>query len=65
MMISPIRDEDMPRSGVDQLIPVVAEAYRASGHPDRFKAHQPEGNHQFLVEYFEWVVAWFEEHLKD
>ena len=64
MMISPTEDEDMPRAGVDQLIPIVSEAYRSAGHPDRFKVSQPEGNHQFLVEYFEWMVAWFEQHLK-
>ncbi len=64
MMIAPTEDEDMPRAGVDRLIPIVREAYVTAGHPERFEVHQPEGNHQFLVEYFEWMVAWFEEHLK-
>ena len=63
LMISPTRDEDMPRAGVDELIPVVSEAYKAAGHPDRFEVRQPAGNHQFLVEYFEWMVDWFGKHL--
>lgn len=63
MMISPTRDEDMPRQGVDALIPVVQKAYAATGHDDRFKVYQPEGNHRFLVEYFEQMVAWFDHFL--
>ena len=63
MIVSPTEDEDMPRSGVDRLIPVVTKAYAAAGVPDRFRAHQPEGNHRFLIEYFEWMVAWFERFL--
>ena len=56
-MISPTRDEDMPRQGVDELLPIVTAAYAAAGHPERFKVYQPEGNHRFLPEYFEWMTA--------
>jgi hypothetical protein len=35
------------------------------GHPERFKVYQPEGNHRFLVEYFEWMVEWFRQFLTD
>jgi hypothetical protein len=65
LMISPTEDEDMPRAGVDQLLPVVTDAYAAAGQPESFRVHQPEGNHQFLEAYFEWMVEWFDEHLKD
>ena len=63
MMVSPTRDEDMPREGVDKLLPIVTTSYAAAGYPERFRVRQPEGNHRFLVEYFEWMVAWFERFL--
>jgi len=63
MMISPTEDEDMPRSGVDDLIPVVSPLYKSMGHPENFKVHQPQSNHVFLAEYFELMVDWFKRHL--
>ena len=63
MIVSPVEDEDMPRSGVDDLIPVVAPVYEAMGHSEHFKVHQPPGNHVFLIEYFEWMVDWFKRYL--
>ena len=59
MMVAPTQDEDMPREGVDELIQVVGPVYASLGHPERFKVYQPEGNHRFLIEYFEWMVEWF------
>ena len=59
MMIAPTEDEDMPRSGVDDLIPVVSSAYETLGKPEHFKVRQPPGNHVYLIEYFEWMVSWF------
>ena len=61
MMIAPTEDEDMPREGVDELIPVVSQAYADAGCPERFRVYQPAGNHAFLVEYFEWMADWFAE----
>ena len=63
MMVAPTMDELMPRSGVDDLIPIVSQAYETAGHPERFKVYQPEGTHAYVIEYFEWVAAWLEEHL--
>ena len=59
MIVAPSEDEDMPREGVDELLRIVSQAYTAAGHPERFKVHQPEGNHRFRMEYFEWMVEWF------
>jgi len=59
MILAPTMDEDMPRSGVEELIRVVEPTYLAAGHPERFRVYQPETNHVFLVEYFEWMVEWF------
>lgn len=64
MHVGPTEDEDMPRSGVEAMVPVVERAYASAGCPDRFKVYQPPGNHVFEVEYFEWMVAWFERFLK-
>ena len=65
MMVAPTQDEDMPREGVDDLIQVVGQVYASLGHPERFKVYQPDGNHRFLVEYFEWMVEWFHRFLTD
>ncbi len=65
MMVAPTQDEDMPRKGVDELIQVVGQVYASLGHPERFKVYQPEGNHRFLIEYFEWMVEWFRRFLTD
>ena len=65
MMVAPTQDEDMPRAGVDDLIQVVEPVYASLGHPERFKVYQPEGNHRFLPEYFEWMVEWFHQFLTE
>ena len=63
MAVAPVDDVDMPRSAVDDFIGATTPAY--SEHPDQFVVHQPPGDHYFTVEYFEWMVAWFDRHLKD
>ena len=63
LMVLPTKDEDMPKKGVDSLIPVVNEAYARSGHPECFEVYQPGGNHRFLPKYFERMVDWFDRHL--
>ena len=65
LMISPTRDEDMPRAGVDDLISVVEPVYQSLGCPDHFKVHQPEGKHEYRSEYFDWMVAWFKQFLQN
>ena len=65
MTVAPTQDEDMPREGVDDLIQVVGQVYASLGRPERFKVYQPEGNHRFRVEYFEWMVEWFRQFLTD
>jgi dienelactone hydrolase len=65
MMVAPTQDEDMPREGVDDLIQAVGQVYESLGHPEQFKIYQPDGNHRFLVEYFEWMVEWFRRFLTD
>jgi len=64
MMVAPASDEDMPKCGVDELIRVVAPAYREAGAGDHFRVYQPDGNHVFRFEYFEWMVDWFDRFLK-
>ena len=64
MVVAPTEDEDMPRSGVDGLIPAVSEAYADAGRSDHFRVYQPPGRHVFQVQYFEWVVDWFDTFLE-
>ena len=59
MLLAPTMDEDMPRAGVEQLMAAVSPVYVEAGHPERFKVYQPESNHIFRKEYFEWMAAWF------
>jgi len=63
MAVCPTRDQDMPRSGVDELVAAVSPVYEAAGTADRFKVHKPEGKHAFTQEYFEWMVAWLKRFL--
>ena len=63
MTIVPNRDEDMPPAGAAELIREVTPVYEAMGCPEHFKVYQPEGNHQFLVSYFELMAAWFDRFL--
>ena len=65
MMVAPTQDEDMPREGVDALIQVVRPVYTSLGYPEQFKVYQPDGNHRFLPEYFEWMVEWFRRFLTE
>lgn len=59
MTISPIRDEDMPRQGVEYMKDIVEEAYKMAGYPEHFKVYQPDSKHIFKRDYFEWMAQWF------
>ncbi len=60
MILAPLHDPDMPASGVDQLLRVANPAYLKAGHPEKFKVYRPDDGHVFRVEYFEWMVEWFQ-----
>ena len=53
-------DENMPKTGVDELIRIVQPAYKAAGRPEHFRAYQPDSIHVYTKEYFEWMVKWLE-----
>ena len=65
MTVVPTIDEDMPRSGANALVRVVAPVYESMRHSARFKVYQPEDNHQLLIQYFEWMVEWFNRFLAE
>ena len=58
MAIAPTKDQDMPKSGADELIRVVQPAYKASGHPEHFRVYQPESKHEYSKESFERTMYW-------
>ena len=61
MAIAPTHDEDMPASGVEKMMSIAKPAYEAAGRPEHFKVYQPESNHVYTEEYFEWVVEWLKQ----
>ncbi len=63
MLLAPTRDEDMPASGVDELLAAVEPAYAAAGAEDRLEVHRPDLHHVFLIEHLEWVAGFFARHL--
>ncbi len=63
MMLAPLRDQDMPRSGVDRLIEVVRPVYEEQGLIERFAIYRPDDAHNFRIEYFEWMAEWFKSQL--
>ena len=63
MLLAPTRDEDMPTSGVDDLLAAVEPVYADAGAADRLEVRRPDLHHVFLVEDLEWVAAFFARHL--
>ena len=59
MVLAPLRDEDMPASGVDELLPPAREAYAAAGAGDRLSVLRPDDRHHFRPRYFEAMAGWF------
>ena len=60
MAIPPTKDEDMPKSGADELIRIVRPAYQAAGHPAHFRVYQPASKQAYTKQYFEWMVKWLQ-----
>ena len=63
MLLAPTRDEDMPASGVDDLLEAVKPVYAEAGAAHRLEVHRPDLHHVFLVEHLDWVAAFFARHL--
>ena len=59
MVLAPTEDEDMPAEGVAPLVAELQPAYRAAGAAEKLEVRRPQRNHLYLVEYFEWVAAFF------
>jgi dienelactone hydrolase len=64
MLWAPVDDVGMPKEGVDAFVEAVAPAYRGTGRPSAFVAHQPPGGHSFTLEAFEAMVEFFDTHLR-
>lgn len=59
MVLAPLRDEDMPASGVEELLPTARAAYAAAGADDRLTVLRPDDRHHFRPRYFEAMAGWF------
>ena len=58
LVLAPTQDEDMPRSGVDELAAALAPVYAAAGVPQAFRVLQPDSRHLFRPEFFEAAAGW-------
>ena len=65
MLVAPTEDEDMPKSGVDDLKKFVTPVYSQVGQTENFHVYQPKGKHCFKMEYFDWMVDWFNHFLNE
>jgi len=64
MLWAPREDIGMPKEGVDRFVAGVRPAYAGRGGDKHFVVHQPPGEHEFTVEAFEAMVAFFDVVLK-
>ena len=63
IMIAPTEDEDMPSSGVDDMLEIVKPAYKKEGLSQNFECYRPPGKHVYMIEYFNKVVSFFNKFL--
>jgi len=63
MMWAPLDDIGMPKEGVDRFLESVEPAYEAAGLRENLVVHRPPGEHQFTLEAFDAMKAFFDEHL--
>lgn len=63
LVVAPTEDQDMPATGVSELIGEVKPAYEGCGASDALTVYQPAGRHEFSVAYFETATRWLGDHL--
>ena len=62
-MIAPTEDEDMPSTGVDDLLEIVKPSYEKGNNSNKFKCYRPSGKHVYQIEYFNQVVSFLNKFL--
>jgi len=65
MLWAPLDDIGMPNEGVDRFLEPVEAAYDASGRRENLVVHRPPGVHEFTLEAFAAMKAFFDRHLMD
>jgi len=63
IMIAPTEDEDMPSSGVHDMLKIVKPAYKKADSSKNFECYKPPGKHVYMIEYFNKVVSFFNKFL--
>ena len=63
IMIAPTEDEDMPSTGVDDLLKIVKPSYEKGNNSNKFKCYRPSGKHVYQIEYFNQVVSFLNKFL--
>ena len=64
MLWAPLNDIGMPREGVTRFLEVVQPAYVKAEAADALVVHRPPGEHEFTLEAFETMRAFFDSRLK-
>jgi dienelactone hydrolase len=64
MIWAPLSDIGMPKEGVDRFLEVVEPAYVKTEAKNALTVHRPPGEHDFTLEAFEGMRAFFDSRLK-
>ena len=63
MLWAPLDDIGMPKEGVERFLEVVGPAYEISGRGENLVVHRPPGEHEYTLDAFGAMKAFFKEHL--
>ncbi len=64
MLWAPLDDIGMPKEGVDEFLKVVEPAYAQAGAKTNLVVHRQPGQHEFTMEAFAAIKAFFDRHLR-
>ena len=64
MLWAPLNDIGMPKEGVSRFLEAAEPAYDKAGAKDALVVHRPPGDHDFTLEAFEAMRAFFDSHLR-
>jgi dienelactone hydrolase len=64
MLWAPLNDIGMPKEGVERFLEQAAPAYERAGARENLVVHRPAGVHEFSMDAFDALSAFFDRHLR-